>query len=112
MHVGRPGVKQDSRYVDTSGWELCGSSAMSGLSEEPGRRYSGGAPSWLVVSVFVLLKERFRLFPLVIPESAVIKRGFSVSLIIFLNFVLLLSKCTVCVGTWCLCMCECLQYAW
>lgn len=105
-------MKQDPRYVGTSGWELCGSSAMSGLSEEPGRRYSGGAPSWLVVSVFVLLKERFRLFPLVVLESAVIKRGLSVSLIIFVIFVLLLSKCTVCVGTWCLCMCECLQYAW
>lgn len=36
---------------------------MSGLSEEPGRRYSGGAPSWLVDSVFVWLRERLRLFP-------------------------------------------------
>ena len=43
---------------------------MRGLSEEPGRRYSGGAPSWLAVSVFVLLKERFRFFPLGELESA------------------------------------------
>lgn len=57
---------------------------MSGLSEEPGRRYSGGAPSWLVVSVFVLLKERFRLFPFGRPES-VIQGDFSTSFIV--NFV-------------------------
>lgn len=48
---------------------------MSGLSEEPGRRYSGGAPSWLVVSVFVLLKERFRLFPFGKLESAPVIKG-------------------------------------
>lgn len=54
----------------TSGWELGGSRAMSGLSEEPGRRYSGGAASWLVDSVFVLLNERFRLFPFGKLESA------------------------------------------
>lgn len=50
---------------------------MSGLSEEPGRRYSGGALFWLVVSVFVLLKERFMPFPLCKLESApVIRREF------------------------------------
>lgn len=81
--IGWPSVKQDSRYVPTSGWELCGSRAMSGLSEEPGRRYSGKAPSWLVVSVFVLLKERFRLFPFVKLESApVIKGDFRLSPIV------------------------------
>lgn len=36
---------------------------MSGLSEEPGRRYSGGPPSWLVTSDFALFKERFWIFP-------------------------------------------------
>lgn len=88
--MGWPSVKQDSRYLRTSGWELCGSRAMSGLSEEPGRRYSGGAPSWLVVSVFVLLKERFRLFPLGKLESAPAKKGdFSTSLINLVNFVYL-----------------------
>lgn len=56
--------------VCTSGWEVCGSRAIRGLSEEPGRRYSGGAPAWLIVSVFVLLKERFRPFPLCKLESA------------------------------------------
>lgn len=43
---------------------------MIGLSDDPGRRYSGGAPSWLVDSVFVLLKERFRFFPFGKLESA------------------------------------------
>lgn len=41
--MGQYGVKQDPRCVRTSGWEVCGSNAMNGLSEEPGRRYSGGA---------------------------------------------------------------------
>lgn len=65
------------RRTPTSGWELCGSKAMRGLSEEPGRRYSGGAPSWLAVSVFVLLKERFRFFPLGKLESAARNREIS-----------------------------------
>lgn len=47
---------------------------MSGLSEEPGRRYSGGALSWLAVSVFVLLEDRFKLFPLGKLESTTKRR--------------------------------------
>ena len=69
-------VQTDSRYLHTSGWELCGSRAMSGLSDEPGRRYSGGAPSWLADSVFVLLKERFRFFPFSKLESAPGTQGY------------------------------------
>lgn len=49
---------------------------MSGLSEEPGWRYSGGAPFWLVGSVFVLLKERLRLFPLFKLESVTVIENF------------------------------------
>lgn len=48
----------------TSGWEVCGIRGIRGLSEEPGRRYSGGVPFWVVFSVLVLLKERLRPFPL------------------------------------------------
>lgn len=58
-------------YESTSGWELCGSRAIRGLSEEPGKRYSGGGPSWLADSPFELLNERFRLFPFGRLESVV-----------------------------------------
>jgi len=63
-------VEPESRSSHTSGWELCGSRATRGLSEEPGRRFSWRAPSWLAVSVFVLLEERFKLFPFSKLESA------------------------------------------
>lgn len=103
--------------VHTSGWELCGSTAMSGLSEEPGRRYSGGAPSWLVDSVFVLLKERFKLFPFGKLESAPVtkkKNKTKKSLWFrwcFSVFVFPFSVSAQCVCTLCLCMRDCLQYA-
>lgn len=71
-------TKTDSRFLRTSDWELFGSRAISGRSCEPGRRYSGGAASWLADSVFVLLDERFKLFPFVEAESAPVKNGFSV----------------------------------
>lgn len=54
----------------------------SGLSEEPGRRYSGGDPSRLEVSAFVLLKERLRLFAFGKPESAAVTmENFNTSLL-------------------------------
>lgn len=53
----------------TSGWEICGIRGIRGLSEEPGRRYSGGVPFWVVFSVLLLLRERFRPFPLCKLES-------------------------------------------
>lgn len=115
MHYGpaRCWTRSQVQYVRTSGWEVCGSRAMNGLSEEPGRRYSGGAPFWLVVSVFVLLKERFRLFPLCKLESApVIKGELSVSLFTLYLCIRLLSMGRACVCTWCLCVCESLQHTW
>lgn len=54
----------------TSGWEVCGIRGIRGLSEEPGRRYSGGVPFWVIFSVLVLLRERLRPFPLCKLESA------------------------------------------
>lgn len=98
---------------------MCGSKAINGLSEEPGWRYSGNAPLWLFASVFVLLKERFRLFPLCTLESATTINKhlgfFSVTLhpsfILGCKFMRIWA-CIQCVCTCGLCMCYSLQHTW
>lgn len=71
--------------MHTSGWELCGNRAISGLSEEPGRRYSGAARSGLADSVFGLLEGRLWLFPFSKLESAEVAQ-ISVRVYIFKSF--------------------------
>lgn len=98
---------------------MCGNKAINGLTVEPGWRYSGSAPLWLLESVFVLLKERFRLFPLCMWESATTVNkhlGFfffyAASPLLLEVKIVRIWECIQCVCTCGLYMCYSPQHTW